>query len=75
MLAPMKISIDQIPPKWAERLRKKAAEAGYKSVNDYLRFVIAGLIGAEDEYQAVAWGGRRQVQPEEKQQEDDEGNK
>lgn len=71
MLAkPMKLSIDNIPPKWADLLRKKAIAAGYKSVGDYMRFIIAQMVEVEDEFQPRTWGGPRQV-PQDEQVEQD----
>ena len=55
----IKLSID-IDEAWNEPLRARATEAGYKSVREYLRSVIAGLINVP--FEPKAWGGPRQVE-------------
>jgi hypothetical protein len=55
----MKLSIN-IPDKWGDPLRRVAAAAGYKSVNEYLRSLIAEKIN-DTQYTPASWGGKRQV--------------
>lgn len=62
----MKLSISDIPPEWSEPLRQKALAAGYKSVQDYLRHVIADLIQVD--YTTKRWGGKHEPQVAQEEQ-------
>ncbi len=73
MLKPMKLSIDDIPPEWVAALRQKALDAGYKSVGEYMRNVIAALI--QREYEGKSWGGARPGVADEDEQEGEESEK